>query len=331
MAYFDCIVGGSGGNLKLTVTCDSVFAGATISCTDGTTTLTATCPSSSPYTVIFKIPNGGTWIVSSGSDSTTVVISDTATLHQIPTGSTATPVNDIQTWLHCANIWNKNYTTINQVLADTSTLLALISSNNAADYMARSTNWASSVCANQTAMGYIGNNNYCANKLLANSTWRNAICNSTYFENVLNVKVPTMTSNTTPSGQVLASSVINSDDINQAYHAFDGIDGVISPNWSSNVEVHPWLGYMFTRKVIVYKMYISNFVQAEYSVTNFKIQASNDGNSWVDVSDSIVLSPNEKKYVVLNNTNSYQRYRIYANSIGSTGRCSIIEAQFYGR
>ena len=172
----------SGGALILTVTCDSAFAGQTITCTDGTTTLTQICPSTSPYTVEFRIPNSGTWTISSGTDSTSVVIPDAIELHSIPEGSTVLPTDNIQTWLHCANIRDKTYTTISQILSDASTLQALISSNNAADYMARSTTWASDITANQSAMSYIGLNDYCADALLANSTWLNAIGNSTYFE-----------------------------------------------------------------------------------------------------------------------------------------------------
>ena len=62
--------------------------------------------------------------------------------HKIPDGRTVEPTDDIQIWLHCANIWDKTYTTLAEVLADTDTLSALISSNNAVDYMVRSTTWA---------------------------------------------------------------------------------------------------------------------------------------------------------------------------------------------
>lgn len=89
MAYFHCLIGGgsSGGGLTLTVTCDSDFAGTTITCTDEVTTLTATCPSASPYEVEFDIPNGGDWTISgvvSGQTITTGVnIPTTTTLEAI--------------------------------------------------------------------------------------------------------------------------------------------------------------------------------------------------------------------------------------------------------
>lgn len=55
----------------LEVTCDQDFAGLTITATDGTTTLSKACPSSSPYIVEFDIPNEGTWTVSGIIDGMT--------------------------------------------------------------------------------------------------------------------------------------------------------------------------------------------------------------------------------------------------------------------
>jgi hypothetical protein len=340
MNYFRCTVGGSGGKLKLTVTCTNVFAGLTITCTDGTTTLTKTCPSASPYTVVFNIPNGGTWTISGvyggKTNTTTVVIPDTATLNYIPTGSTVTPVNDIQTWLHCANIWDKSYTTINQVLVDTSTLLALISSNNAADYMARSTNWASSVCANQTAMGYIGNNNYCANKLLANTTWLTAIGNSTYFESVLNSKVATMTSNNTPSGYVTSASS-NYDGNYAAYKAFDGNDSTSYLPASSDTQANFYLKVQFPNAINVRKVTMKRYANSGNAVT-LKLQYSTDDNTWVDTDAVISSSQTGEITETLYNKNKnafakYWRFKLTGGSpyIPNYGGVSINTAQLYGR
>lgn len=59
----------------------------------------------------------------------------------IPDGRTVLPTDDIQIWLNCADIWDKTYTTLAEVLADTDTLSALITSSNAVDYMVRSISW----------------------------------------------------------------------------------------------------------------------------------------------------------------------------------------------
>lgn len=64
MAWFECTVGKGGESIPLIVTCASAFAGLTITCSDGTTTLTEQCPSSSPYEITFYLPNDGTWEVS---------------------------------------------------------------------------------------------------------------------------------------------------------------------------------------------------------------------------------------------------------------------------
>ena len=142
----------------------------------------------------FRATQIGDYNIAWGSGITPVTFTVSAlsgsmsvTYTPIPIGASVTPVNDIQTWLKCGAIFDKNYTTISQVLSDSTTLQTLISSQNANDYLVRSTSWVSDVCGNSTAMSYIGLNNYSANTLLANSTWCTGICNSTYFESVLNV------------------------------------------------------------------------------------------------------------------------------------------------
>lgn len=336
MAYFDCQIVQGGGGVILTVTCDAVYAGTTITATDGETTLTATCPSSSPYTVEFKLPNSGSWTISgtaSGdTQTTTVVIPDSAILEKpMPNGATVTPVDRIQTWLHCANVWDKTYTTISQVLSDTSLVTTLIASNNAVDYMARSTSWASSVTANSSAMTKIGANNYCANKLLANSTWLNAICNSTYFESVLNVKVPTMTSNTTPSGLAFG----NDENANAPYLAFDSVSTTFWGNNSVAASTgNTNLGYKFTSAKKIYLVKITNrSTSPSYAIRNFKIQGSTNGTNYTTLytgamdSDSVNYS---KKYT-LSSVGDYTYYRIKIDDGYDAQYVRIAEAQFYGR
>ena len=329
---FRCTLASGGGALILTVTCDSDFAGQTITCTDGTTTLTQTCPSSSPYTVEFKIPNGGIWTVSSGTSSTTATIENTTELHIIPDGATATPTDDIQTWLHCANIWDKTYTTISQVLGDATTVTALVASNNAADYMARSTTWVSSVCANSSAMTKIGANDYCANILLANSTWRTAICNSTYFESVLNTKVPTMINNDAPSGHASAGHSLSQ---NYPYKAFDADS---STYWYTNqTNSTSWIQYEFTSEMCVYKFKAHVNIMnnsANYCPDSYTLKGSNDGVNFTNIkqgSISKVGTPFDLD-INVNNATKYKYLRLFltnANSGYGIGYwCTL---QFYGR
>ncbi len=338
MAYFRCGVapGHGGDGADLIVTCSQNFAGKTITCTDGNKTYTQQCPSSSPYEVTFESIPTGTWtisgVISGQTFSTTITITDfTALLADIPDGSTVTPTDDIQIWLHCANIWDKTYTTINQVLSDTTTLLALISSNNAVDYMARSTSWASSVCANSTAMTYIGANDYCANKLLANSTWRNAICNSTYFESVLNVKVPTMTSNTTPSGVASASSYYSAG--YEPYRAFNGNDN--SYGWASSTGgSSEWLQYQFASAgMIPRKIRFFHYgIQTAQINLVWKVQGSNNGSTWTDIQTGLnVISSNVAYTYNLTNGNTKYKYYRFIPTSGDQSWGSGTHIQIWGR
>ena len=236
-----------------------------------------------------------------------------------------TPTDDVQTWLNCANIWDKNYTTVAEILADSTTLLALMSDNNAADYLVRSTTWASTICADATAMTDIGANNYAADALLADSTWLAAISASTYFESVLNVKVPVMTSNTTPSGVCTGTGNIYTT--HDYYCAFDGSyenGWQINQNATSNYFS---VGYEFTSAVKCYVGYM-------YASTNrwgtWKLQAF-DGSSWIDKSETIVSTVSDlyEGKLIFTSPAAYSKYRFYGNVRESLPFIQVL--QFYGR
>lgn len=328
-----------GGGVDLVVTCNSAFANKTITCTDGTTTFEEICPNTSPYQVVFESIPTGTWTISviySGHTYSTIltVVNFETTLNPIPEGSTATPTDDIQTWLNCADIWDKTYTSLSEVLADPSTLQTVIASNNAADYMARSTTWANDVVADSSAMTYIGLNNYCANKLLADATWLNAICNSTYFESVLNVHVPTMTSNTTPSGEVFCSSILTSGW--PAWHAFNKN---LTDAWASdNAEgsTGGYVGYKFTSPIEVHKITLNNGISSERNldIKDFIIQGSNDNDNWVDIYSGTATqsAPSITQNFAISNSTKYLYIRIYCqNNYNPSRGLGISEVDFYGR
>lgn len=336
MAYFECLVGGSGDGSTLTVTCYSGFAGLAISITNGVDTFSDICPSTSPYEVVFDGLANGTWTLSTvynGDTYTQIVeINSVTQFYPIPDGETVTPTDDIQTWLNCANIFDKNYTLLSQVLSDASTLQALIASNNAADYMARSTSWANSVTTNANAMIYIGANDYCATKLLANSTWRDAICNSAYFESVLNVKVPVMTSNTAPSGVVSSSGTYGG----QPYLAFDNNNNtkwypMAGTNGTSGTG---WIDYQFSNQIDVY-LVIADSTCSGSPVPNHAIELSysSDGNNYSSVS-TITNSNFISKWIIPKTTGKNFRLTFNNRNIKETNSYYYIqetEIKIYGR
>ena len=303
-----------GGGQFVIIAKGETYEGQTVTATKGTKSKSAVITSG-----VARIPvdEGGIWTLTLSSGETwntpNMTYYGEYEVVLVPNGSTVTPTDDIQTWLKCAEL-NKSYTTISQVLADTNTLSVLISDNNASDYLARSTTWTSDICSNESAMTYIGLNNYCARKLLSDSTWLEAICNSDYFEEVLNVRVPTMTSNTTPYGEASANNeYTNASLTNSAYKAFD--NNVKTP-WSTEANIlSGWICYKFPKPVIVNRFEI---LPADGSAKDIIIQGSNDGSndSWTDLCS----------YTLARNSNTITKYKINNNKPYLFYRCYIVNS-----
>lgn len=263
-------------------------------------------------------------------------VQPTVTFEDTPNGATVTPTDDVQTWLHCANIWDKQYTIVSQVVADKTTLNALVQNENANDYLVRSTTFSTTLCennANNEAMYYLGLYDGCAKKLLADDYWSNAICSADVlladgqthlFEKVLNVKVPTMTSNTAPSGEVINN--IN----NEAYFSFNGVysnDAGISKSFPHI------LGYKFVNKLIVKRMWVKNRITNPSMFKNFTIEGSDDGTNFTPIK-TLVNTNNKSGYEqyfdLYENNKPYLYYRLNVTS-NYSNFTSFGNIQFYGR
>ena len=343
---------GSGGDLKpyiVQFTCDSGYIGQTLTMTYKGTPHAGETVDNVSGTVVLDSTDGkgkltlypmhsGNWECSCYSSVIGTTMKKTIELsywgttnvefNDIPDGATVTPTDDVQTWLHCANIWNKSYTTISEVVADTTTLNTLIANENANDYLVRSTTFATDICSNESAMTYIGLNDYCANKLLADSTWCTAICDSPYFEKVLNVKVPTMISNTEPSGEVKASDYHSSG--LEAFRAFDD-----NPNnfWATKGGVtNGWIQYKFVNPVNVKKVKLKNTQYPGAQVNTFKIECSDDGEYWKKSTNTITSTNKAVSGTSLYNINLekalYWRLTVLTTV---SANVNIDELQFYGR
>ena len=192
------------------------------------------------------------------------------------TGILNSSYRDVQFLLKSAGIFDKNYTTISQVLSDTTSLATVINSTKGIDYLVRTTTWASTVTANQTAMTDIGLNNYAANTLLEDITWKAAIWNSSYRTKVLNVTIPTMTSNTTPSG---VASSYQSDNDHKAFWAFDNSNATTYWGVLSGAS---WVQYQFPEDVTIYGYYISGTDNISVKLASFILYV--DGTSVGNIS-----------------------------------------------
>ncbi len=329
-----------GGSQYVIIVKGEFYEGQTVTATKGTKSKSAIITSG-----VTRIPvdEGGVWTLTLSSGETwntpNMIYYGEYEVALVPNGSTVTPTNDIQAWLKCANL-NKSYTTISQVLADTNTLSALISDNNASDYMVRSTTWASDVCSNESAMTYIGLNNYCANKLLDNSTWFEAICNAKdssgndLFEKVLNVKVPTLTGNTgSDGGEAICSDYYISTN-RYPWKAFDDSD---STSWCNAGGNTGYIGYKFPKKVCVNKLRLVSCDESGnnlHTIKDFDVYGSDDGTNWgTPIYSGTKTSSTKlsKQDFNINNNKSYLYYKVQAKSTYSTTFVTIGTVQFYGR
>jgi hypothetical protein len=294
----------------------------------------------------FYPPSTGEWAISSTYSGNSYSTSATVTSLSVqapailkikPDGSTVLPTDDIQTWLNCADIYDKtSYTTLSDILNDSTTLSALIADNNAVDYLVRSTTWASGTCADSTAMSYIGLNNYASNKLTDNIDWLTAIVNSEYIDSVLNVKVPRMTSNNAPSGNCFASSYYgaNYEPFRAFRNNFDGTGGSGNCWQSSNGSTtNQRIGYEFTSAQKIKAVAIGNTNYPTSSINTFRVEVEDNG-SWTPLTDTLTndTSVTTKNVFIVSNENSYAKWSIYAlTNGGGTAVVSANTIQFYGR
>lgn len=236
----------------------------------------------------------------------------------------------VQNWLRSGGITDKTYTTLAEVLADTTTLSTLIANHDAVDYLVTAKGLIDGIVADATAMSYIGLNNYCANTLLGDEVWLTAIANSSYVDTVLNVKVPTMTSATAPSGQVICGSQ------NTSYPAWQAF-GNASARWVANQTASAggtksdWIGYVFTESKVIKSISIS--LMSNLPITAYTIKASNDGVTYTDIKSGTSLSGADS--VTFLNDTAYKYWRFDCtqknNTGGNAGLPQIYELQFYGR
>jgi hypothetical protein len=210
----------------------------------------------------------------------------------IPDGATVTPVDDYTIWLRCAELPN-TYGSLANVLANSATMTILMSSENAVAYMVRSiTNTSGKilyeVVNSETAMEALDTSSIALTGAFDTEAWFDAMMGSSTAVGVLDAtatKVPTMTSNSTPSGVASANSEYPTG---LAYNAFDGNDATLwTPNnlpraqWSNC-----WHKYEFPDALSVYKIDIILATNYANAVTmEYKMQYSEDDTNWYDCTD----------------------------------------------
>jgi len=147
--------------------------------------------------------------------------------------------------------------------------------------------------------------------------------------------VPTMTSNTTPEGEVSTSSEQSGY---EGYNAFDGDttntgDGWVTPAGTTS----GWLQYKFTSPKAIGKYKIMSQVSDNVAIDrcpkDWTFEGSNDGASW-DVLDTRTgitnWVQNEFSEFIFDNTTEYQYYRINVTANNGASYLAIGELELIG-
>lgn len=174
-------------------------------------------------------------------------------------------------------------------------------------------------CDSEDAMRYIGLNNYAANTLLDDSNWHDPICDSAYFERVLNVKVPKMTSATTPSGKVIFNGTTYEG---QPYYSFNSDLAVWKPYGTSCSYK---LGYVYPEAIKIHKV-----VAPVESVGKLReVEASNDETNWTEIANYNGQVGGGTLNIF--GASQYSGFRVFTENTSSTGYLGFYKWQFYGR
>lgn len=184
--------------LTVNTTEDTLF-GKTVTATNEVKTVSGTFSDSGSATL--QIPWIGLTTVTStdGTDTADDTVDVTAYMATystqitfIPDGETVTPIDDVSILLKCAGIKDKNYTTMEEVLADNEVMSDITIDENSMKYLARSTGFADDVCANETFMTFLGQSPYVDDTVLNSDLWKQSIKESQYWSLVYTSKTVTV-------------------------------------------------------------------------------------------------------------------------------------------
>lgn len=241
---------------------------------------------------------------------------------------------------------------LNALIADTTALATIFNNEDAVKFMvAQCTgDFMVSVCNSATAMAALVNS-IAYDYAFENEHWykfMKMIPTALAAMDSVAVTVPTMTSNTTPSGVASASSMFNAG--NDAWRGFDKSVNTCWGGAKGQIAVNSWLAYTWSEnawnyKLALYKVEVSPVYMSGYRgdclPSEFKIQGLDDNGEWVDIeafktkTTTSQASAFSDSYVLSNPLKAYKGYRLYvtgAPAYGSGGDSLIIgELQFYGK
>lgn len=146
--------------------------------------------------------------------------------------------------------------------------------------------------------------------------------------------VPTMTSNTTPYGEVIRSAIYSS-----GYDSYYAFDNDVSTRWNGdNNSANQYIGYHFTEPALVEGVSMKVYGTSAWSpLKSYKLQGSNDGTGWSDIKSGSIEqhSSDFDSYIDIHDNNQYYLYirllNIESYGSGYSNAVSLYSLQFHGQ
>ena len=224
--------------------------------------------------------------------------------------------------------------TIQGLIGNNEVFLSVLSVENNVDYIMENSNiFKGKIINNQNAMECIGENEYAGIKMIQNKEWREAILSSKYLDdfNKGATTVPTMTSDTSPEGEVFVSYL---GDSNLPFKCFDGDDTSYGSIGRPNT-LNGYIGYHFTKEVIPYYVSILNYSAYNNYFSDIKIQGLDEYGTWIDLTDVLSVNASGWSYIELKSNEAYSSYKslriLQTTDKGSAYYAAAYTIQFYCR
>lgn len=309
---------GGSANSTIQVTVSESLIGGTITCVNGAESYTKSVDST---LVEFSVKNFGTYTITVNKQGSEY--SATVDVTYIGLFTCTIDCYGFGMWLEKGRV-TKSFSSLEEILADQTTLRQLMTIHASADYMLEwlqnDEAFRSALLGSDNALKWIGLRDYTYDKIPSDflAEW----LAGQYWKRALKDHVPIMTSNTAPYGEASASA----EATNQK--AFNAMNGDYSTLWGAGAGVrNAWIQYKFVNPVCVKKI---KWVGDEHRrIETYKIQASNDGTSWTDISPTYTVLNNSGEEKDIDNPNYYLYYRF--NVITASDNIALKELQFYGR
>lgn len=317
----------------LEIEVDSTKTGAksvTITHPEKSWTITKTwTDTTNPYFLKIPVPYRGKYTLTSGK------ITKETELTEVNLGK-VTPVRmssgDYVDWLSSIGE-SDNYGSLDNLLKNEVMIRKLMTCHASVDYLLE---WAiadiddanvTKILNNDLVAKWATLRDYALDKLSSNENLKakmETIGKYFYGEWSLNKTIPNLTANSTPYGDAIGTSVYSSS--YPFFKAFDGGTGA----WIASGQ-NQACGFKYTGKRCIKAVSYTAGDNVKHSVKEFKIQASNDGTSWVDIFHE---TPNDttliKRYFEFKeNSNSYQYWRMFIISTYGGDECGLSNLQFY--